>query len=81
MIRPLLRLWHRFTLGRTARDIGLVVARGKWRLNTGTVDSIGNALYDFLPQCIPGGVRTEIKTRIATDVPVGTVRIVIEVCK
>jgi hypothetical protein len=76
VIRWLRKQWHRFTLWRTARPI----QRSPYYDTGGSAAHVAymieTAVHDGLPIC----VAHEIVTRRATDVPPGTIRIVLETC-
>jgi hypothetical protein len=73
MTRYLLKLWHRFTLGRTAcPDQASAVA-----LQGALVELVLEARIAALRGALLG-VRCGVFTRKATDLPPGVVRIVLE---
>jgi hypothetical protein len=74
MKRWLLERWHRFVLGRTAHPIPYngngyagSVAHFAFRIDLALVDAL------------PAGIRYEVLKRAAYDLPMGSVRIVLEV--
>ena len=75
MRRWLLKLWHRFTLGRTARPIESFAGY------PGTRAALANGLYDAARLTVPLGIAFEITQRRATDMCRGQVRIVLETCE
>jgi hypothetical protein len=73
MRRWLLKQWHRFTLGRTAIAIRAQEGMG------GTKAHIAWELRMTASHCLPLGVTYEVVARRATDIEMGTVRIVLEI--
>ena len=73
--RWLIKQWHRFTLGRTARHVH------NFSGYPGSRASIANGLYDAARLTIPIGVAYEITERRATDLAPREVRIVLETCE
>jgi len=74
--RWLVKQWHRFTLGRTARYVET------WgSMQPGTRGAIVMVLAEAAARSIPVGIVFEIKLREATDLSRGQVRIVLETCE
>jgi hypothetical protein len=74
MKRWVLERWHRFTLGRTARPISYKV--------NGHAGSVAHVAYRIdlaLIDALPLNVCHEVLKRAAYDLPMGSVRVVIEV--
>lgn len=75
MFKWVLRLWHRFTLGRTA-----LVLPPTYRNHSapGSLGDIAFKLFDTCLEAKPASVHCEIAARRATDLERGKLRIVIE---
>ena len=81
VVNFLLKLWHRFTLGRTARRRGIVVATTCEYRKTGFRPGMTYTL-EFMPgESMVIGFDTYLARRKATDLPAGVVRIVLETCE
>lgn len=75
MSKWILRLWHRFTLGRT-----VVTLPGRYR-DSAAPGSIGNVAYKVLDVAllaVPAAVIVTVASRTATDLERGHVRVVLE---
>lgn len=75
MGRWLLRLWHRFTLGRTAAEFPMGAFNSH---HSGSVGDIAYRVRGAANAAKPVGVRVIVCVRAATDLPSRTFRIVIE---
>jgi hypothetical protein len=77
MRRWLLKQWHRFTLGKTARHI----LPSRWSPGPGSAVHLAHIIKMAAHDGLPLGIYCEVVTRKATDVDRGTVRIVLETCE
>lgn len=81
-MKYLVKLWHRFTLGRTARPAGLIRSiEVEYNSNSRPSHSFPGLAYklDFLPTAMMVvGQDAYLARRKATDLPPGVVRIVLE---
>lgn len=71
----LTRIWHRFTLGRTAVEIHVGEQE---RAADGTTASLAFYLQDAANEVKPVWVDVVLCSRVASDLPAGRIRIVIE---
>lgn len=76
MKRWLLKLWHRFILGRTARRLP-----PRNYCAPGSVAHVGYLINRAARDELPCSVACEVVTRKANDVDRGSVRIVLETCE
>ncbi len=75
MRKWLLKMWHRLTLGRTARD---VAAPALFAPPPGSLAAVALELEGTAQRVVPAGVRVDVCRRIDTSMPFGVVRIVLE---